>query len=409
MKIGYVGLGKLGSVCSAVLQKHGHEVRGYDPYVMKSQIPDYEADTEDLQPVVVEPTLYRLVDWADLIFVAVQTPHPPQYGGENPVPEERRDFEYGYLVQACRDIFSRVRKHTTVVIVSTVLPGTVNRLIRPMKPSLVNLVYSPHFIAMGTTVHDYEHPEFFLMGVDNHEDAEPLRAVYEKVNYDAPHVITSIENAELIKVAYNTFISMKIVWANTLMEMSHKLGTDSDVVVKALSIATDRIISPKYLKGGVGDAGACHPRDLIALSYLAQKLDLSVDLMGFLSEARDKQSEWIVELSQQWSEQTGLPVVLLGKAYKPEVSLTSGSIGMLMRAQFAEKGYSEPAIVDPYIPTNPLKNEWSEIRKDPAVFVVVTKHLKFQQIGFPRGSVVLDPHGYIMSSNGVTVVRVGRK
>src|SRR5688500_16883774 len=101
MKIGYVGLGKLGSVCAAVLQQHGHSVKGYDPFVQTSRLPDYEANTSGLDPVALEDDLSELVRWSELIFIAVQTPHSAKYGGEYPTPEDSRDFEYAYLVQAC--------------------------------------------------------------------------------------------------------------------------------------------------------------------------------------------------------------------------------------------------------------------------------------------------------------------
>ncbi len=404
MKIGYVGLGKLGSVCAAVLSKHGHEVRGYDPFTQSSQLPSYEANIDDLTPVQIYSDLDELVRWSELIFIAVQTPHSRKYGGEDPIPEERRDFEYAYLVQACRDVFANTHSvdPKTVVIVSTVLPGTVKRLISPMKPEHVKLLYSPHFIAMGTTVNDYKNPEFFLIGADKESDADDLIEVYQKVNFTVPAFVTTIDNAELIKVAYNTFISMKIVWANTMMEIAHKTGTDCDVVVDALSAATDRIISSKYLRGGVGDAGACHPRDLIAMSDLAKRLNLSVDLMGFLAESRDAQSAWLCDLAAEWSDYTGFNIRLLGKAYKPNISLTSGSIALLMYGQLKERKYNTE-ILDPHT------GDWTGDLGYAAVYVLVTAHDKFKNLEFPKKSVVVDPHGIIKDQPGVTLVRVGRK
>ena len=99
------------------------------------------------------------------------------------------------------------------------------------------------------------------------------------------------ENAEAIKVAYNTYISMKIAYANTWMEICHKIpGTDVDQVTGALELATTRIMSPKYLTGGMGDGGGCHPRDNIALSWLARELDLSYDFFEHLMIARERQT-----------------------------------------------------------------------------------------------------------------------
>ncbi len=404
MRIGYIGLGKLGSVCAAVLAKHGHEVLGFDPF-SDGKIPSYEVGTDALEPVQQAASVVSLVDWAQVIFLAVQTPHAPEYGGENPTPEIGRDFEYSYLVQACRDVFHAaegLEKPTTLVIVSTVLPGTVNRLIRPMKPSYVDVIYNPFTIAMGTTVDDFENPEFVIVGADDEGQVAILKRIYSLV-HDRPLFITSIETAELIKVAYNTFISMKTVWANAMMELCHKTGADCDVLVDALSLATERVISPRYMRGGVGDAGHCHPRDNTAMSHLAKKLDLSVDLMGFLASARDTQSEWLVDLACQWQDQISRDIVLLGVAYKPNISLTGGSIALLMQSQLKAKA-RYVTLIDPHI-----EEYNTSIPDHPAVYVVVTKHDVFLNWRFAPGSVVIDPHGVIKDQPGVVVVRVGRK
>lgn len=405
MKIAWLGTGKLGSVCAAVLAKHGHDVIGYDPY-SNGVIPSYEVGTEGLEKIEQVENLSELPIDVEVFFVSVQTPHSKDYDGTVPVPEETRDFEYAYLAQACREVFRLLEDReveTTVVIVSTVLPGTFNKYIRAMKPINVNIIYNPFFIAMSTTVHDFENPEFVLLGVDNPDHAVIAQKLYSEV-HDKPTYVTTIENAELIKVAYNTFISMKIVWANAMMEICHKTGADCDVVVDALSQATDRVISPKYMKGGVGDSGHCHPRDLIAMSNLAKQLNLSFDLMGALAQARDIQSQWLVDLACYWQDLTGLPLVLLGKAYKPGVSLTGGSVSILMNEQFKQTNRSVLFTLDPY--TDPSDYV---IPAQPMVFVVVTAHTQFAEEKFSKGSVVIDPHGYIPDQTGVTVIRVGRK
>jgi len=102
-----------------------------------------------------------------------------------------------------------------------------------------------------------------------------------------------LNNAELIKVAYNTYIGMKIAFANTLMEICHKMGNiDVDQVTGALTFASRRLMSGAYLTGGMGDGGGCHPRDNIALSWLAQRLDLSFDWFASVMGAREKQTVW---------------------------------------------------------------------------------------------------------------------
>lgn len=411
MRIGWVGLGKLGMPCALVLAKHGgHDVTGYD--VRPPKIPAYEAGIDQLDPsmLTLADSPAGVVAASDVVFVAVQTPHAPAYGGETPAPAERRDFEYGYLINAVRAVCQaaeRQRKPITLAVVSTVLPGTCNRLLRPLLPPHVRLVYCPAFIAMGTTVDDFLAPEFVLAGADNPAFIAPIRQVFAAV-HDRPVYETSIETAELIKVAYNTVISTKIVLGNMLMEICEKTGADCDHVVDALAMATDRIVSAKYLRGGMGDGGACHPRDLIATSWLAERLDLSYDLLGQMASAREAQTGWLADLAIRWADQTRLDVCVCGTAYKPGVPLEQGSAALLLirlimdkRPDLGVTGY------DPYADRGVMMLDGDF--NAPYVYVIGCKHPEFAGYEFPAGSVVLDPHGYIPDRLGVTVIRIGRK
>ena len=167
-----------------------------------------------------------------------------------------------------------------VIIISTVLPGTIEREIKPLLSPCVKLCYNPFFIAMGTTVSDFLNPEMVLFGVDDPDALAKAKEFYGTIT-DAPFHEMSIVNAELVKVNYNTFITMKINFANNLMEICHKMkeqGADVDVVIDALSDCTKRIISPTYMRGGMPDGGGCHPRDNIALADFAKRYNLSNDI-----------------------------------------------------------------------------------------------------------------------------------
>jgi UDPglucose 6-dehydrogenase len=412
--VSWIGLGKLGAPCAmALYHLAGHDVVGYDVdrarvEQMFSEGGDQGeqgfADLIDRGPLKLAHTIGEAVAHADVVFVAVQTPHAHRYGGETPVPDDTRDFEYAYLTQAVRDVCraaAEQAKRITLVVVSTVLPGTTNAHLRGLLNEFVTLVYSPLFIAMSTTLRDFQHPEFVLMGADRPEHVEPVKQVYAAL-HDRPAHVTTIDSAEFIKVAYNTFISMKIVWANTVMEICHKTGADCDDVVDALSKATDRIVSPAYMRGGMGDGGACHPRDLIALADLSRRLDISGNLFAFLARARDEQSQWLADLAADWSDLTGLPVYVLGRSYKPGTALTSGSPALLLAHQLTQSGSR-------YLGTYEPHHAGDREPDERAVYVVATKHPEFAAKRFQPGSVVIDPHGYIPDQPGVTVIRVGRK
>lgn len=416
MKIGWCGLGRLGLTCALAMEKRGgHQIVGYDPSPRTAQILTGEAappEEAGIEGLLDGTTLKLASSPADvvaatdgIVMVSVQTPHDPRFGGESRIPDRPVDFEYGYLIQAVRDIAQAAEKQAkpiTVVIISTVLPGTTRARLAPLCGPNVRLVYGPYFIAMSTTMADFLHPEFVLLGSDDPHALADVADLY-KTLHDRPVHAVSIESAELLKVAYNCFISMKIVFANTLMEICQKTGADCDQIADGLALATDRIASPAYMRGGMGDSGGCHPRDNQAMSWLASRLDLSVDLMGYASEARERQSAWLADLIEHWHRMSSLPIMLLGKAYKPNVSLTNGSAGLLLAEQLRDRGL-EVEHHDPFVDGN-VTNE--SLR--PAVYTLTTKHDCFREYAIPPGSVVIDPHGYMPDRPGVTTIRVGRK
>lgn len=404
--VGWVGLGKLGGPCSAALAYYGgHDVLGYD-VVEPAKIVE-----GDLPRTPIALTVTEIVQHTDdVVYVAVQTPHSPEFGGEYPVTDDvvPEDFEYAYLVNAVAEIAHAAReleKTITIVIVSTVLPGTCNRLVRPLLNSYTRLVYHPFFIAMGTVVDDFTRPEFVLLGADNPADSARVTALYDEM-HESPRHQVSIESAELAKVAYNTFITMKIVFANTLAEMCDATGADVDEVTDALALGTQRIVSPAYLRAGMGDGGACHPRDNIALSALAERHQLSVNLMGYMVMARQTQTQWHASIIAHWLRMTSLPLVILGKTYKPGVASTAGSPALLLASELSRSSI-------PFTHIDHMVDDSDVTVIDdvdrPRVFFIATQHDIYADLDYPRGSVVIDPFGYVRRRAGVTLVTPGRK
>jgi UDPglucose 6-dehydrogenase len=408
MNVGMIGLGKLGLPVALVMDLKGHSVMGHDlnPAVMQKERFTHREQgphgEPSLEPILRKSNLQfgsldRVVEHSEIIFLAVQTPHDERYEGVTPLPYERVDFNYEYLIRAVSDLSAavdRAGKNLIVVIISTVLPGTIARIVPLMSPR-IRMCYNPVFIAMGTTMRDLLHPEFVLFGVHDHQAAATAESFYRTI-HDRPFYETSVENAELIKVAYNTFIGLKIAYVNTLMEICHKTpGTDVDQVTDALKLATDRLISPRYLTAGMGDGGGCHPRDNIALSWLAKKLNLSFDLFEMTMVAREKQANWLTELMVEHD----LPKVILGKSFKPESSLEVGSPSILCMNLLVAKGY-DVTMYDPYI-----DHVMPEFKA--SVFLIGTRHSEFEHFAFPQGSVVIDPWRYVKPISGVRVIHVG--
>lgn len=415
MKVGFIGLGKLGFPCAVALEQvGGHEVRGFDvspsvakilsektaPYI-EQEFPKYLKNTN----LILEKSIDDLLNWAEIVFIAVQTPHSELYEGATPVPDSKMDFDYSILESVAKEIAVSLEKNPIInpliVVISTVLPGTMKDKVLPYiaaKREVVRFCYNPYFIAMGTTIPDFLNPEFVLVGSLREEDGNLLERLYSTI-HKAPVKKMKIESAELTKVAYNTFIGFKIVFANTLAEITAVRGGDVDEITDALALATKRLMSGKYLRAGMGDGGGCHPRDQIAMSWLADDAGLSVDIFGWLAQARDLQTKRQADLIEEQHKSTGLPVCLLGWAYKPDTSLIVGSPARLLGTYLNEKGL-DFVVYDPYVfPQNKLPST-------SCVFFIATNHGVFNSISLPSRSVLIDPWGMQIPLNDHDIKRI---
>lgn len=405
MKVGIIGLGKLGLPVALAINSKGHEVKGYDinpavaKYLAEKKIPFKE---EGIQPLLDSHTIQLssvedIVGWADIVFMPIQTPHDPKFEGDKRIPKERADFDYTFLKEGIASVCyeaMKQEKQTTLVVISTCLPGTYEREVKPFLNKWVDYIYNPFFIAMGTVLQDFLNPEFVLIGIDKSKRVFDYRIEqFYKTIHDRFVFWTDITTAEGIKVFYNTFITMKTVLANTYGEMAHKLGMNVDDIYEALARATDRIISPKYLRAGMGDGGGCHPRDNIALSYIAQKAGLSHNIFEDLMKAREDHAEWLADLIVE--QDTPLPVIILGRSFKPETNIETGSPAILVANILKERGVTFAHLEDANY-------------QQRGVYFIGTQHSRYKHIQFQEGSIVIDPFGYIADQHGVKVIRIGR-
>ena len=250
MNIGFLGLGKLGLPVSLAVESKGHNVFGYD--ISEQTLNDIKDRKIKYREEWVDKYLpntrleinsvEKLVKNSEIIFVPIQTPHDPKYEGINRIPDKRIDFDYSYLKSGIKELSGAIERNgedKVVIIISTVLPGTIRTQIKPLLGNHTKLCYNPFFIAMGSTIRDFLYPEFILFGVDDEQAAIKAQNFYKTV-CNSPFYKTTIENAELIKVSYNTMISTKISFVNTIMEACHKLpNTNVDDVTNALMLGAN--------------------------------------------------------------------------------------------------------------------------------------------------------------------------
>jgi UDPglucose 6-dehydrogenase len=411
--IGFMGLGNLGLPCALAIERYGgHRVIGYDcseralQPLRDGKFARFEPGVEELlRATKIEMvTPKELARECEIVFVAVQTPHHPKFEGITPLTEERVDFDYRYLKDAVAQIARAAESRCEpliVNVVSTVLPGTMAREIEPLIGPKCQLSYNPFFIAMGTTIQDFLKPEFVLLGSREESVARRMMEFYGSL-HSRPCYPTTVEAAELIKVSYNTFIGLKLAFVNCLMEVCDKVGADVDDVTGALCQATDRLISPRYMKAGMGDGGGCHPRDNIAMSWLARELGLSFDLFEAAMLSREGQTRWFASQIKEAAKESGLPVVILGTAYKADSDLITGSPSLLLIELLKEAGIGA-AVYDPVV------DPGSRLPPAPALYFVGMPHQKIVDLDLASGSVVIDPWGNQPVRPGVNLRRLGRE
>ena len=420
MNIGFIGLGKLGLPCALAVESRGHKVVGYDPSQQVKNIIDTKKlqyqeiwAQEHLDKTKIQiKSIEEVVSHSDIIFVPIQTPHGEKFEGSTRIPDERADFDYTFLKKGVGDLSDEIEKQgkdKIVIVISTVLPGTIRSEIKPLLGNHTKLCYNPFFIAMGTTMRDFLKPEIVLFGVEDKDAAEKAKKFYRTLHHQ-PFYETTIENAELIKVCYNTFISSKISIVNTIMEMCHHLpNTNVDDVTNALKMCDERIISDKYLSGGMGDGGGCHPRDNIALSWLSEKLGMSYNWFDNIMMQRELQTDWLADLVEDYSE-GNKGINILGKSFKPETNIVTGSPSILLKNVLEERGHGV-FMWDPYIdePWEEIKEKYddSENETDSHLYFIGTKHPDFTSFPFEDGSIVLDPWRYIPKSDNYKVIWIG--
>lgn len=401
--VGFIGIGKLGLPCAEVMAQE-YDVTGYDIYPKHSN------------KIKISQTLEGAVRGKDVIFVAVQTPHDPIYDGSMPSTHlANKDFDYSIANQVLADINQYVTKDQLVVLISTVLPGTTRRELRQHITN-ARFIYNPYLIAMGSVAWDMVNPEMVIIGTEDGSltgDAKLLQEFYAPLMENNPrYAIGTWDEAEAIKVFYNTFISTKIGLVNMIQDVAMKNGNmNVDVVTEALASSTLRIMSPKYMTAGMGDAGPCHPRDNIALRYLAERLDLGYDIFDTVMHAREKQAENIAGFLTNLQKKQNLPIVIHGKAYKPDVDMLEGSYSLLIGSYLEEQQAH-------FMYCDPLTEDYISDDVEAIVFLAhnrqvtygYTGNLPEQQLYFTpgHGSIIVDPwRRYSTRNPSYTVVHYG--
>lgn len=375
-----------------------------------------------------------VIENSDWIFIAVPTPHSEGYDGSVPSSHmEPKDFGHDAVVQALGFINEYANKPKKVVLISTVLPGTTRRKFATFLKKEHQFLYNPYLIAMGSVKWDMANPEMVMIGTETGDPAEmqELVDIYKPLMQNNPRYVTGTwDECEAIKIFYNTFISAKVGLANMIQDFALKIGNiNVDVVTDALAQSTMRIMGPKYMTAGMGDAGACHPRDNIALRWLAQEYDIGYDMFDTIMHAREIQAKnlakFLIEQVKEISPAVEIhgvvtqprrmmPIAIHGKAYKPDVPYCIGSYSTLVGHYIKEAGY-QVFYVDPL--ADDRTDCINELEVPAVILMAHNRKITYGYTGeqaddldyfkFKQGSIIVDPWRKETERDGITVIHYG--
>jgi UDPglucose 6-dehydrogenase len=346
--VSVVGLGKLGAPLLAVLARQGFAVYGVDLN------PQTVARIESGIAPVAEPKLQELLtthrariratsDWSaaignsDVTYLLVPTPSGADGG-----------FKNDYLLAAIDEVGAVLRGkagYHLVVVSSTVMPGSVGGPIRQRLEAAsrkrvgcdLGLCYNPEFVTLGNVVEGLLRPDFVLIGESDAQAGAMLERLSGQIVGDGvPIARMNVVNAELTKIAVNTYVTMKISFANMLAEVCDNLaGADADVVTAALG--RDSRIGGKYLRGATGYGGPCFPRDTVAFATMARQAGTEANLAAATHAINERQLQRIVAIVAKHT-QPGARVAVLGLAYKPDTPVTDHAQGIMLAAALSAMG-----------------------------------------------------------------------
>lgn len=299
--ISVFGLGYVGCVSAACLARAGHQVIGVDINPEKVRLISEEGKSPIIEPgleTLIEATTKdgslrtttscrEAIEQSDLAFICVGTPGN-QHGQLNLDALKRVCWEIG-------DSLKDQQRPFTVVVRSTMLPGTLDNTVRTallegageaFEPWL-RLAINPEFIREGSALKDFDAPPFTLVGCEDEATAALLQGVY--VAIDAPFIHTRITTAEMVKYACNTFHALKVCFANEIGDSCEALGADAQEVMRIFCMDDKLNVSPAYLRPGFAFGGSCLPKDVQALLYAAHHADVSVPLLSAIMPSNQAQ------------------------------------------------------------------------------------------------------------------------
>ncbi|MBB1519721.1 nucleotide sugar dehydrogenase [Aquipseudomonas guryensis] len=324
MRISIFGLGYVGAVCAGCLSARGHQIVGVDISALKIDL------INSGKSPIVEPGLEALLQKGvgsgnlrgtlnvreavmatDISFLAPPTPS-----------KRNGDLDVSYIEEVCQQIGKilpeKATRHT-VVVRSTVLPGTLRGVVIPTLEKYSGLkagkdfgvAVNPEFLRESTAIKDYDFPAMTVIGELDSTSGDLLEAIYSEL--DAPIIRKSIEVAEMIKYTCNVWHAAKVTFANEIGNIAMAVGVDGREVMDVICQDHKLNLSKYYMKPGFAFGGSCLPKDVRALAYRANQLDVDSPLLNSLMRSNSGQVQKAFNIIAGFDKRK---VALLGLSFK---------------------------------------------------------------------------------------------
>lgn len=353
MKIGVIGSGYVGLVTGACFASLGHTVTCVDnnPEKIRSlksgHIPFYEPGLHEMVTESVAAKrlsftaeIANVVNRCEILFICVHTPPQPDGGAD-----------LTYVEKVAKQIALHLKKYCLIVDKSTVpvetgewVHKTIKRYARKGVP--FDVASNPEFLREGSAIRDFRMPDRIVVGVMSAKAEKIFRELYATMK--APLLVTDIKSAELIKHAANSFLAMKISFANALARVCDAVGADVEKVT--LGMGLDPRIGNQFLRAGIGFGGSCFPKDVSAFLYISKHKGVSFDILAEVLRINDAQASYFVEkIQKKLKKLEGKTIAVLGLAFKADTddmrcAPSLGVISMLQKAGAKIRAYDPQAM-----------------------------------------------------------------
>lgn len=321
MRVSMIGTGYVGLVTGTCLAEIGHTVICVDnneekiASLKRGHIPIYEPGLEPLVKKNVKAkrlsfttSIKKGVDHSDVVFIGVSTP---------PKPNGQADLSF--VAQVAREIAHVMDAYKVIVDKSTVPVKTAEKVQESIKRYNskkidFDVVSNPEFLREGSAIEDFMNPDRIVIGVESKRAEKMMRELYEPIK--APMILTNVKSAEIIKHASNSFLALKISFANALANICELAGADIKEVVEGMG--HDKRISKHFLNAGIGYGGSCFPKDVSAFIRISQDLGYDFKLLKEVEKINEHQKEvFIKKIEETLWVLKGKTIGILGLAFKP--------------------------------------------------------------------------------------------